>query len=82
MLSDEQLIDTFEDHFLAQYEPADRAHLLAGLRAVEAAVRADQIKRDIDLVLGAALNLDRPGPRSQIAAAIRAQLPQTGDTDE
>lgn len=54
---------------------------LAGLRAVEAAVRADQIKRDIEKVMGSVINFDVPGPRTQIAAILRAQLPE-GSTDE
>ena len=46
-----------------------------------AAVRTDQIEKDIEKVLGAALDFDRPGPRAQIAAILRAQLPE-GNTDE
>jgi len=58
MLSDERLVETFEEHFLANYEPADLADIIAGLRAVEAAVRADMQPREWEPVKWHELSAD------------------------
>ena len=62
--------------------------LAAGLRAVEAAVRADQIKKDAEIADGPHDSMGDLRANSVIdlpfiiAAAILAQLPKTGDNDE
>lgn len=90
MLSDEQLDRIWTDAFRAEEAPegsglqvimaATRAGGIAGLRAVEAAVRADQIEKDAALAddfknwQGMPSVWYGASDSAIIAAAIRAQL--------
>jgi hypothetical protein len=88
MLSDEQLNTIWTDAFRAEEAPsgssfqqvmyAITAGGIAALRAVEAAVRADQIKKDAALAREWLGNMHRTAPAKAfpdaLEAAIRAQL--------
>lgn len=95
-LSDEQLAQTFRNAKNAAYRTLtarthEDAHV-AGLRAVEAAVRTDQIEKDAAIVErtpgeqyeqfgGNGIIVGEPPTQHAIAAAIRAQLTE-GNGDE
>ena len=81
MLSDEQLLDAYMNGGGWIYdEQPEKA--IAGLRAVEAAVRADQIEKDEGIAEKAADEspYDFQDHSAEIIAAIRAQLDgESGD---
>lgn len=81
MLSDEQLLTAFNTPRAHTLVAPAEAHILTELRAVEAAVRADQIKKDAALVEKVADRRAIGRYMDEAIAAIRAQLTE-GNGDE
>lgn len=94
MLSDQELDSIWTDAFRSKEAPsgssfqevmdATREGGVAALRAVEAAVRADQIEKDAAIAESLQWSLTGAEVTKQFAAAIRAQLPAMteGNDDE